>query len=40
LGVTTGRGKGDQTHRANRSRKAVLGYVVHPRFRELLAALP
>jgi hypothetical protein len=40
LGVTSGRGKADQTHRANRSRKAVLGYVVHPRFRELLTALP
>jgi hypothetical protein len=40
LGITTGRGKADQTHRANRSRKEVLGYVVHPRFRELLTALP
>ena len=37
LGVTTGRGKDDQTHRANRSRKDVLGYVVHRRFRALLA---
>lgn len=36
LGRTTGRGKDDQTHRANRSRKDVLGYVVHPRFRALL----
>jgi hypothetical protein len=39
LGRTTGRGKDDQTHRANRSPKDVLGYVVHPRFRELLAAV-
>lgn len=37
LGITTGRGKDDQTHRANRSRKEVLGYPLHPRFRELLA---
>ena len=36
LGRTTGRGKDDPTHRANRSLKDVLGYVVHPRFRELL----
>jgi len=36
LGRTTGRGKDDQTHRANRSLKDVLGYVVHRRFRELL----
>jgi hypothetical protein len=36
LGRTTGRGKDDQTHRANRSIKDVLGYVVHARFRELL----
>jgi hypothetical protein len=39
LGRTTGRGKDDQTHRANRSRKDVFGYVVHPRFRELLAGV-
>ena len=39
LGVTTGRGKDDQTHRANRSRKEVLGYILHPRFRELLAQM-
>jgi len=37
LGRTTGRGKDDQTHRATRSRKEVLGYVLHPRFRERLA---
>jgi Druantia protein DruA len=39
LGRTTGRGKDDQTHRANRSLKDVLGYALHPRFRELLAQL-
>ena len=37
LGRTTGRGKDDLTHRPNRSRKDVLGYALHPRFRELLA---
>lgn len=37
LGVTTGRGKDDQTHRHNRSRKAVFGYALHPRFRERLS---
>jgi hypothetical protein len=36
LGHTTGRGKDDQTHRANRSVKEVLGYPLTPRFRELL----
>jgi hypothetical protein len=36
LGLTTGRGKDDQTHRPNRSRKQVLGYPLTPRFRELL----
>jgi len=36
LGVTSGRGKDDQTHRPNRSRKEVFGYPLHPRFRELL----
>jgi hypothetical protein len=36
LGSTTGRGKDDQTHRANRSLKGVLGYVLHPRFRQRL----
>jgi hypothetical protein len=39
LGRTTGRGKDDQTHRANRSLKDVLGYVLHPSFRELLSEL-
>ena len=36
LGKTTGRGKGDQTHRPNRSIKQVLGYPLTPRFRQLL----
>lgn len=35
LGRTLGRGKNDRTHRANRPRKAVLGYPLTPRFREL-----
>jgi hypothetical protein len=36
LGRTTGRGKDDQTHQANRSIKEVLGLPVARRFRELL----
>ncbi len=36
LGNTTGRGKDDQTHRANRSIKAVLGYPLSKNFQELL----
>ena len=36
LGRTTGRGKDDQTNRANRSIKEVLGYPLSRRFRELL----
>jgi len=36
LGRTTGRGKDDQTHRANRSIKEVLGLPLIRRFRELL----
>ena len=36
-GVTTGRGKDDQTNKANRPLKEVLGYPLTPRFRELLA---
>jgi hypothetical protein len=36
LGLTTGRGKDDQTGRPNRSIKEVLGYPVHRRFRQLL----
>lgn len=36
LGVTTGRGKNDQTNRANRSIKAVWGYPLCQDFRETL----
>jgi hypothetical protein len=36
LGETTGRGKNDQTHRANRSLKAVWGYPLCRRFKEML----
>jgi hypothetical protein len=36
LGHTTGRGKNDQTNRANRSIKEVLGYPLHRQFRQLL----
>jgi hypothetical protein len=36
LGRTTGRGKDDQAHRANRSIKEVLGLPITRRFRELL----
>jgi hypothetical protein len=36
LGQTTGRGKDDQTHRPNRSRKAVFGYPVCRDFRRRL----
>jgi hypothetical protein len=39
LGVTTGRGKDDQTNRPNRSIKDVLGYPVVPDFRERLGAV-
>jgi hypothetical protein len=39
MGLTTGRGKADQTHRANRSIKEVLGLPLTPRFRELLTQL-
>lgn len=38
LGVTTGRGKDDQTHKANRSIKEVLGYPLAGDFRERLRA--
>lgn len=38
LGLTTGRGKADQTHRPNRPPKEVLGYPLTPRFRARLAA--
>ena len=37
LGVTTGRGKDDQTHRANRPRKDVYGYPLARDFRAKLA---
>lgn len=36
LGETTGRGKNDQTHKANRSIKAVWGYPLSKDFREVL----
>jgi hypothetical protein len=36
LGRTTGRGKNDLTHKANRSIKEVLALPLHRRFRELL----
>ena len=37
LGLTTGRGKNDQTKKPNRPVKEVLGLPLTPRFRELLA---
>lgn len=37
LGVTTGRGKADQTHTPNRSLKRIFGYPLVPDFRERLA---
>lgn len=39
LGETTGRGKASNSYVPNRSIKHVLGYPLHPRFRELLAEL-
>lgn len=36
LGVTTGRGKNDQTHKPNRSIKAVWGYPLSKNFRNML----
>ena len=39
LGQTTGRGKDDMTHRANRPFKDVLGYPLHRRFRKLLTRI-
>lgn len=39
LGLTTGRGKDDQTKRPNRPLKEVLGYPLTRRFRELLGGL-
>lgn len=38
LGMTTGRGHQDLTHRPNRPAKEVLGYPLTPRFRALLSA--
>jgi hypothetical protein len=38
VGRTTGRGKNDLTHKANRSIKEVLALPVHRRFREFLSA--
>lgn len=38
LGHTTGRGKNDQTHRANRPLKEVLGYPLVPGFRKCVVA--
>jgi hypothetical protein len=39
MGLTTGRGKDDQTHRPNRSIKEVYGLALTPHFRELLSQL-
>lgn len=39
LGLTTGRGKADQTMKPNRPKKEVLGYPLTPRFRELLSTI-
>ena len=39
LGETTGRGKASNSYVPNRSIKQVLGYPLHPRFRELLGEL-
>src|SRR6202030_466948 len=39
LGLTTGRGKNDQTNRPNRPIKEVLGLPLTPRFREYLTQL-
>lgn len=40
LGQTTGRGKNDLTHKANRSLKDVLGYPLCRAFRQRLGAVP
>ena len=37
VGQTTGRGKDDQRHKANRPLKDVLVYPLHRRFRQLLS---
>ncbi len=39
LGLTTGRGKDDQTNKPNRPIKEILGLPLAPRFRELLSQL-
>ena len=39
LGLTTGRGKNDQTNKANRPIKEILGLPLTPRFREYLSRL-
>lgn len=39
LGLTTGRGKDDRTHQANRPLKEVLGYPLVKRFRERLSEI-
>ncbi len=39
LGLTTGRGKADQTKRPNRPKKEVLGYPLTKGFRELLSSV-
>jgi hypothetical protein len=40
LGMTTGRGKADQTKRPNRSLKRIFGYPLVPDYRDRLAYLP
>jgi hypothetical protein len=40
LGLTTGRGKDDQTHQPNRPVKQVLGYALQPNWRQRLQAVP
>jgi len=40
MGLTTGRGKDDQTRRPNRSIKQVLGYPLRRNFRSLLSRVP
>ena len=39
LGLTTGRGKDDQTGRANRSLKEVMGYPLSKQFRQELSRI-
>jgi len=39
LGLTTGRGKNDQTNKPNRPIKEILGLPLTPRFRQLLSQL-